>query len=261
MTLAALNRSLRMLVVPVFAGTVALASGCAHEYLYLPTGGTPEGGPAASYPIPPQAPEGQVYVTSFGFADVKSPPRQSGALLHIRLAVSNGSGTAWSVDTRDQKLLVVGQAPTGPSYVNTEAGRGPVYQVAPGRASAFDLYFRLPPGLDKASQLAGFTLDWSVNAGGQRVADATTFRRHQEAPEGYDDYPAYVSVGLGWGLGWWGIDPFFPGGPPFVDAYFYPPGRIHAGPWRGPRPGGWRGGRPAGPHPGFHGGPQGAGRR
>lgn len=245
----------------MFAGTVALASGCAHQYMYLPTGGTAEGGPAASYPIPPQEPQGRVYVTSFGFADMKTAPQRPGALLHVRLAVSNGSTTVWSVDVRDQKLLIVGRAPEAPSYVNTEAGSGPVYQVAPERASAFDLYFQLPPDLDKASQLGGFTLDWSVNAGGQRVADATAFQRHREEPEAYDGYPAYVSVGLGWGVGWWGVDPFFPGGPPFVAGYFYPPGRIHGGRWRGPRPGGWHGGRPGGFHAGFHGDPHEAGRR
>ena len=225
--------------------------------MYLPTGNSLENGPAASYPIPPQNPQGEVYVTSFGFTDMDSPSQQAGALLHVRLAVSNGSGTPWSLDVRNQTLLVVGQGLEPPTYVNAESGSGPVYQVLPGRAGVFDLYYRLPPGQDKASQLGGFSLNWKVDAGGQPVADVTAFQRYPEEPQMYEAYPPYVSVGLDWGLGWWGVSPLFPGRGPYVHHYYYPPGRVHGGPWRGPRPGGFHGGPPGG----FHGGGRGAGRR
>ena len=226
----------------VLVGSLAVAgSGCAHEFLYLPTGAGSNGGPAADYPIPASNPEGEVYVTSFGFTDMQGSPQQPGPLLHVRLAVSNGSAAPWTVNAWEQKLAAPGQAPIAPTYLNTDAsGTGPTYQIPPGRANVFDLYFAIPPPLDRANDLGGFSVDWSVNAGGQPVAEVTSFQRFQEEPESYADYPPFVTVGLGFGLGWWGA-PFFPYGgfPPMVHRYYYPPGRLHGGPWRGPRPGGW----------------------
>ena len=37
-----------------------LATGCAHEYAYLPVDAAGGGGPVARYPIPPEAPRGEV---------------------------------------------------------------------------------------------------------------------------------------------------------------------------------------------------------
>ena len=43
-------------------------------------------------PVPPAAPTGEVYVTSFGFTDMGTGPDGStpGRLMHARLAISNG---------------------------------------------------------------------------------------------------------------------------------------------------------------------------
>ncbi len=130
----------------------------------------------------------------------------------------------------------------------------------------FDLYYSVPPPLDRANQLGGFSLDWKVAAGGQTVAEATSFQRfEEEPPESYADYPPYVTVGLGFGLDWWGASWYPYGGfPPLVHRSYYPPYRVHGGTWHGARPGGWRAAPPAGwahagPHGGFHGGPHGGG--
>ncbi len=254
--------------VALLGGLLALAVGCAHEFVYLPVGAGASGGPAAQYPIPPQRPQGEVYVTSFGFTDMDSDGAQGGPLLHARLAVSNGSSSTWTVDAGDQRLVAPGRPPRGPSFVNTDAGgAGPTYLVQPGRANVFDLYFSVATaggqqapddGLDGAA-LGGFALDWKVNAGGQPVAAATSFRRfEEEEDESYDDYPAYVSVGLDFGVGWWGAPLFFPYGPyhPHVHGYYYWPHHVHGGPWYGPRPGGWHSVPPGGgwAHTGPHGG-------
>jgi hypothetical protein len=242
------------LALVLAVGAAALASGCAHDYMYLPVGGNAEGGPAASYPVPPNAPQGAVYVTSFGFTDLEVPQGRSGPLLHARLAVSNGGQAPWTVDVLQQRLVVLGQPPEPPAYVNTQSGNGPVYQVGAGQAGVFDLYYRVPPGLDQAARLYSFTLDWNVNVNGQVVAESTPFQREEEGPASYDTYPPYVAVGLGWGLGWWG-SPYFAHEPPLVRGYYYPPARIRGGAWRGPRPGGWGGGSfRAPPAGGFHGG-------
>ncbi|HLK92636.1 MAG TPA: hypothetical protein VKZ18_22265 [Polyangia bacterium] len=273
---------MRLAGVVLLGGLLALAAGCAHDFVYLPVGAGTSGGPAAQYPVPPQNPQGEVYVTSFGFADLEDGP-PGVPLLHARLAVSNGSSSTWTVNAGDQRLLAPGQPARGPTFVNTDAGgAGPTYQVQPGRANVFDLYFSVSPAGDRRAPandldsyaldsyaldsyapgsyaLTSFSLDWSVNAGGQMVADATSFQRFvEEADEAYDDYPDYVSVGLDFGVGWWGAPLFFPYGryPPHVHGYYDWPHHVYGGGWQGPRPGGWHAAPPGGgwAHGGFHGG-------
>jgi hypothetical protein len=250
----------------LIAGLAALGGGCATEFVYLPVGPGATGAPAAQYAIPPTKPQGEAYVTSFGFTDVETGS-QRGPLLHVRLAVANGSTAAWTVDASQQRLLAPGQPVRTPSFLNTDAvGSWPTYQVAPGRANVFDLYYSVPP-VAGPSELGSFSLDWRVNAGGQLLAETTSFQRFEQEPAGsYADYPPYVTVGLGFGVGWWGAPLFLDGGfSPLVRGYYYPPHRVHGGPWHGPRPGGWHAGPPSGgwghggPHGGFHGGGHGAG--
>lgn len=249
-------------------GALLCASGCAHEYLYVPVGPGAAGGPAARYLVPPNAPQGEVYVTSFGFTDLDLGPGRPGTMLHTRLAVSNGSPVPWTVDGRAQVLLTSGQPPQGPAFLNTDAGVGPIYQVLPGRANVFDLYYAVPPPLNQPQYLSGFALAWNVNVAGQVVAEQTSFQRYEGAPESYAAYPPYVVVGLGFGVGWW-YGPFFPypyAHPPFIRRYYFPPARASAGPWRGSPPSAWRGTPPrssawrgsppaAAPSSGWHGTP------
>jgi hypothetical protein len=227
-------------------GALALASGCAHQYVYLPVGPGASGGAAASYPTPPTNPQGQVYVTSFGLTDLDVGPGTSGRMLHARLAVSNGSAAPWTLDGRQQTLVAPGVAAEAPAFLNTDAGNGPLYQVLPGRANVFDLYFAVPPPLDQPTNLVGFGLNWSVNANGQIMAQQTSFQRLEEAPVSYAGYPPYVAVGLGFGVGWW-YGPYYGyhrAYPPFVRGYYYAPNRAWGGGWRGPPAQAWRGAPP-----------------
>lgn len=234
----------------ILGGVLAtLLGGCAHEYGYVPVGPGSTGGAAAEYPVPPEAPQGEVWVTSFGFTDMDLGPNQPSRMLHARVAVSNGSAVAWTVDGRQQMLVGPGLQPQPPAFVNTDAdGAGPVYQVAPGRASAFDLYYALPPPLNDSRNLGEFALDWNVDAGGRLVAEQTPFERFAGPPPSYDAYPPYVVVGLGFGIGWWY-------GPhwgylhryhsPVIRGYWHAPIAARGGAWRGPPPPAWRGAPPA----------------
>jgi hypothetical protein len=237
---------------------LASAAGCATGgYAYLPVEGG--GGPAARYPIPPGAPQGEVYITSFGLTDLDVAPGQPGRMLHVRLAVSNASAFAWALDGRQQQLEAPGLGPQTPAFLNTDAGQGPIYQVLPGRANAFDLYYALPPPLDQAAQLSGFALDWRVDVPGQTIAQQTPFQRVSGSVGSYDPYPPYVTVGLGFGVGWW-YGPGYvyrPGYSPLIRHYYYPPRHSYGGPWRGPPPGAWRGTPPGT----WHGTPSGGGWR
>src|SRR5580765_3605884 len=95
----------------------ALAGGCAHDAAYVPVGpGT--GGLAARNPIPPEAPQGEVYVTSFGFTDMDVAPDRTLGLLHARLVVANHGPEAWRVDGREQVLQPPGQPVIIPAFLN-----------------------------------------------------------------------------------------------------------------------------------------------
>ena len=67
---------------------LSLLSGCAHDFLYVPVGPGAAGGPAMRYPIPPTVPQGEAYVTSFGFTDIDLGP---GAGIHGGKLVAQGS--------------------------------------------------------------------------------------------------------------------------------------------------------------------------
>jgi hypothetical protein len=247
------------------AFVAAAASGCAHEFAYRPVDAG--GAPAARYPIPPEAPHGEVYVTSFGFTRMDVAEGRSADMMHARVVAVNNGPNVWTVDGRAQQLLVApAQAPLIPAYVNTDAGMGPVYTVPPAQHRVFDLYYAVAPPLDHPEQLGAFELAWRVDAAGRPITGRTPFQRIEGSGGGYDPYPPYVFIGLGWGPGWW-YGPFFPYGyRPVIRTYYYPPsGARSYGPWRGtpttapsrsgstwrgtpPRSGGsgWRGSPPRG---------------
>jgi len=241
-------RSHERLLWVALIGALALGAGCATTFTYVPVGPGTSGGPAAQYPVPPQAPQGAVYVTSFGFTDFDNGEGGGQRLLHARVAVSNGSPATWEVDGRQQFLAAPGLQPQAPSFLNTNASsQGPVYPIPSGSATTFDYYFALPPGYAQPQSLGGFALDWSVNAGGQVVANQTTFDRIEGVPGSYDPYPPYVVVGLGFGYGWW-YAPFYPYRryPPVIRGYYYAPRGVYGGAWRGAPPGAWRATPPRG---------------
>src|SRR5947207_1680933 len=99
---------MRAATFALVTGVLAAGSGCAHELTYLPVGPGATGGPAARYPIPPQAPQGEVYVTSFGLTDLDVEAGRPATMVHARLAVSNGSAVPWAVDGRQQMLNAPG---------------------------------------------------------------------------------------------------------------------------------------------------------
>lgn len=216
------------------AAMLGLGLCCAHEYVYAPVASAARGGPVGYYLVPPNAPRGEVYVTSFGFTELQIGPARTATVLHLRLAVSNGGATPWTVAGPAQRAVAAAEEPQGPTFLNTNAGQGPIYQVLPGRANVFDLYYALAPPLDPQS-VGGFALDWSIDAGGQIVADRTWCLRYEAGPISYAPYPPYVAVELGFGAAWW-HDPsfFYPiRRAPEVRDYYFPPASVRAGPSHG----------------------------
>jgi len=245
---------LRLAGATILIVAVVAAAGCAHEFAYRPVDAAAAGAPASRYQIPPEAPRGEVYVTSFGFTQMDVAEGRSAQLMHARVVAVNNGHDGWTVDGRAQQLLYApAAAPLTPAYVNTDAGTGPVYAVPPASHRVFDLYYAVPAPLDQPQQLGAFELSWRVDVAGRPVTERTPFQRFEGAPGGYDPYPPYVFVGLGWGPGWW-YGPYFPYGyRPVIRTYYYPPSRVRSyGAWTGtPRTAppagssGWRGSPPS----------------
>jgi hypothetical protein len=230
------------------AAMLATAAGCTPAYVYVPlTIGAPSG-PVVRYAVPPESPRGEVYVTSFGFTELDAGAGHPVNALHTRLAVSNNGPGAWALDGRQQQLVAQGQPPQGPSFLNSDAGPGPLYLIPPGQTRVLDIYYVMPPPLDTAQSLGSFSLAWRLLAGAEPIAQTTAFARVEEQAEPYAAYPSFVAVGLGVGVGWWYGPHYAAFGPPVIRGYYYPPARARAsGGWRSTPPAtrtaqGWRSG-------------------
>jgi hypothetical protein len=214
----------------------ALAVGCGTQrYGFRPTAmsASAEGGyPASHYVVPPEAPRGEAYVTSFGTREVGAGGDAHAQLIHVRLAVSNQSDAAeWTVDPGQLLLIAARQAPQRPDFMEIDGRQNGNTEIARGQRRMFDIYYRMPGGAPDARGLPSFDFQWQINLGGKVVAERTTFAR-----EPYRDYEEagreYVAVGAvaPWWWGWYG--------PPWWGVYDWPYGRYGYGPYGyGPRVG------------------------
>lgn len=202
---------------------VLLATGgflaCSPQYTYVPlTSATSsiDGQLASDYPIPPQAPQGDVRIASFGMTNITAPatPLEKIRAVHLRMIVANNSDAAWQVDTREQRLDLSGYGPSVPAFASASPGSPPpVITVPPAGKRTVDLFFPLPPNEQHASAVPSFDALWQVKTGTEVVTERTPFERLrvEPAPSYYDyggDYwwgPPYWYnpdyVGRGWGMG------------------------------------------------------------
>jgi hypothetical protein len=213
------------------AAAVALAAGtfagCATERAgFRPTtmvSTTEAGFPAARYAVPPNAPRGEVFVTSFGTRQVDETSDARSDLVHVRVAVANQTGTGtWTFAPSRQLLVAQGAAPQGPEFLEID-GRNPGDdRIAPAQRKVFDLYYRMPKGASHDAIVPGFDLTWQLEADGQSVSERTSFVR-----EPYRDYGeatrSYWATGVvsPWWVSWYG--------PPWLGWY----GPWWAGPYWG----------------------------
>jgi hypothetical protein len=240
---------------------VGVPAACAtdSQSLFRPTeqvSGLVEGVPAARYPVPPEAPRGDVNVSSRGVVSVQ--PQEGGRearMMHLRIAVANENDVGpWTVDAREQRVVYRGGATLSPAIVSTSAPGAPLLTVAPGQVATLDLHYQLPPGVDRAREVPRFELRWAVRTPARVVAERTPFER--ELLDRRDaEYDRAVVVGLAVSPLWWYDPNFYPYAPPYIyyprygypHAYFDPGHRVRD---RRPEPTdpGFRG-MPTGPAP------------
>jgi len=177
---------------------IAMLAECAaaNEYRYAPEHATVslDGEPATRIAIPPERPEGQVSVASFGITDVQRVPA-----LHVRMVVSNdGDSQPWTVDTR-QQILDAGGQQLRPAFVSSDANELPAITIPTRQKRTIDLYYPRPTG-----NVSQFDLIWQVDTSTRPVAQRTAFQRFAE-PETDAQYTTF------WGPYYW------------YDPLFYPP--------------------------------------
>ena len=117
-------RSNATLLLAVLTGALALGAGCAHQYSYVPVGPGSAGGPAARFPVPPAAPQGEVYVTSFGFTDFDNGQGGAQRLLHTRVAVANAAARSHVGASRRATAVPRGAGPAAAGAVVRQHERG-----------------------------------------------------------------------------------------------------------------------------------------
>ncbi len=188
--------------------------GCAanSDYVYQPdtTNATAAGLPAARTPIPQEAPQGAIEVTSYGVTQLRRDGMTIPAL-HVRAIVTNdGDAQPWTLDTTQQLVEIPGEGRSRPIFVNADVGTLPNVAIALHERRVIDLYYALPDTIRSASQLPRFDLLWQVNTPARTVASRTSFDRVDREPEVASAYAtAPWPVWAGFGPYWW-YDPFYP---------------------------------------------------
>lgn len=188
--------------------------GCAanSDYVYQPdtTNAMAAGLPAARTPIPQEAPQGAIEVTSYGVTELRRDGMKIPAL-HVRAIVTNdGDAQPWTLDTTQQLVEIPGEGRSRPIFVNADVGTLPSVTIALHERRVIDLYYALPDTVRSASQLPRFDLLWQVNTPARAVASRTTFDRSDRAPEVATTVEAAPwPYWAGFGPYWW-YDPFYP---------------------------------------------------
>ena len=192
---------------------IAATAGCASRYAYVPTTNavaTVQGRVAADYPIPPDAPRGDLRIASYGITDVtpRNKPGQSFRALHLRILLANNGTSQWTFDTREQRIDLHDRGFLTPAFASANSGSTPPVVTVPAQGSrVVDLFFFLPPDLQHAEEIPEFDALWKVDANPQIVAQRTPFERLLVEPV-YDAW-SYYGPGYYWGGPSW-INPDFP---------------------------------------------------
>lgn len=190
-----------------------LVAGCAtnEAYIYSPEGATrwSDGRPAAVSMIPPEAPQGDVQVSSFGITELTPDGASPVEALHVRMIVTNnGDELPWTIDTREVLVDVAREGRSRALFVNTDIATLPIVEIGRGQRRTLDFYFPVPANVDDEEDMPAFDVLWQVNTNKRPFASRTAFR----ALERYEDAAAsQVVLVSGWGPYWWYNPLWYPG--------------------------------------------------
>jgi hypothetical protein len=234
--------------ITILMCSLGMAS-CAPAYVYRPAENataTIKGHVAADYQIPPNAPEGDVRLASFGMSRISpsGTPNQAEQAVHLRMIVTDNDRAPWTLDTRQQVIALSDGQQLAPAYVTTREGQAglPSVTVPANGKRIIDLFYPLPANMQQASQVPEFDVVWHIRTPQQEVTERTPFDRVRVEPaDAYGYGYGWGPWGDGWGGPFWS-DPLYAGyrGDIFVGA-------PHWGGWGGER-GGFEGHGGGGEH-------------
>jgi hypothetical protein len=200
------GRRTRFGLLALVLGALALAA-CDREYFYAPAvagNASVVGRPAAYARIPPEAPRGDVSVATIGITPAIPASDEDGRIdlraVHLRMVVAHDDDGPWTVDTREQRLVLPGKRESRPVYAASDRGERPVVEVPAGGRREIDLFYALPDNLDTGGELAAFDLLWTVQTDRRFVVMRAPFEK--VTLEGWRDVYDYREVYYHGGYGW-----------------------------------------------------------
>lgn len=191
--------------IPIYVAMAAAIVGCAeNRYFYAPESANTmaAGMPATRTPIPQEAPQGAIDVTSYGTTKLPQGDARIPAL-HVRLIVTNdGDDQPWRLDTRQQLVEIPGEGRSAPMFVNSDARDLPMVDIARHERRTIDLYYPLPRTMTDIAHLPRFEVLWQVTTPAREVASRTHFDRVQQDRVAYYDDGGWPLWGA-YGTYWW----------------------------------------------------------
>jgi hypothetical protein len=175
---------MKLVVSPlVLAAALALTACAPARFSYAPVATTSAdvaGMAAASYPVPSDAPNGEVHVAVLGVADVRRHPQSpwTEKAIRVSLVVSNRSSETWRVEGGDQHVeLASRRVRTTLDAKVDDDGRELLVDVPPHSTRWVELLFLVPEETD-SELLGAFDVSWSVRLGpAMRASRVTRFEK------------------------------------------------------------------------------------
>ena len=162
--------------------TFAALAGCAvpTSYVYSPQAAShrTDGYPTATQLVPPEAPQGTIELSSFGFVELRDQQREQ-SVLHVRLSVTNdGDAAPWTIIPGEQIIDVSGEQRSLPMAMKQALPMNEAVAINQRDRQRLDLYFALPATVASEDTLMGFDVLWQVTTPVRLYSSRTHFDRY-----------------------------------------------------------------------------------
>lgn len=196
-----------LLVAAMAAGMLSAGCAAGHRGVFHPTEqatAVERGQIAARYPVPPEAPRGDVRIASMGLAKVRDEQGHKKLAIRVRMVVSNDGGAApWSVSPAAVLLDHPTAGTIAPARMEAATGDDGLVAIARGQAREVDLYYHLP-GAEHPADLHRFDVLWTVDTDVRPVSERTPFEKVEE----HHRRPTAGYLGVG-PVGWYGVGGYY----------------------------------------------------
>lgn len=150
------------------------------SYVYSPDDASHriDGYPAATQLVPPEAPQGTIELSSFGFVEIQHEQRTR-SVLHVRLTVTDDRDSEpWTIVPGEQIIDIAGEPRSLPLAMKQALPMGEPVTIEQHERQPLDLYFALPESVASDEVLMGFDVLWQVTTPAQRSSSRTHFDRY-----------------------------------------------------------------------------------